>query len=198
MPDPRTIAVYDIRAADYAHLTKAPPRPDLRAFIAAMPQAARVLDLGCGPGAAAVHMQSAGLQIDAIDASAAMVAMARKAGIPARVATFDDVTQIEVYHGVWANFSLLHAAPADLPRHIGAIAKALVPGGLFHIGMKLGDGQARDAIDRLYTYVTTAALTDMLADVGLRPVSTREGVDKGLAGTDDAFVVIQALKDKNA
>ncbi|MBU2359786.1 MAG: class I SAM-dependent methyltransferase [Alphaproteobacteria bacterium] len=198
MTDPRTIAVYDARANAYAALETDTPRPSLLAFIAALPPGGAVLDLGCGPGSAAAHMMTAGLHVDAIDASQAMVALARARGVPARVAGFDDVAGTAIYDGVWASFSLLHASRTDLPRHIGAIADALRPGGLFHIAMKTGTGTRRDPIDRLYTYVTEAELRSLLCDGGLIPVDVRTGVDKGLAGTDDPFIVIQARKAPHA
>ena len=49
--DPETIAVYDARARDYADMfdTENSGR-HLRAFRETLPDGARVLDLGCGPG----------------------------------------------------------------------------------------------------------------------------------------------------
>ncbi len=198
--DPRTIAVYDARAADYAKLTGSDqPDADLRAFIDGLPKGARVLDLGCGPGTSSAHMAAAGLSPDPVDASAAMVSLARdRFGLPARQASFDDLDAVAAYDAVWANFSLLHAPRADLPRHLAAITGALVPGGLFHIAMKTGSGEARDAIDRLYTYVTVAELHRLLADAGFSVVAMREGVDIGLSGSQDPFVICRALKDPDA
>ena len=193
MTDARTIAFYDSAATAYANLTKTGhPSTDLRSFIAGLPPAAQVLDLGCGPGHASFHMAQAGLRPDPVDASRAMVDFARGLSLPARLGTFDDLDAVAAYDGVWANFSLLHAPRAALPRHLGAIARALRPGGLLHIAMKTGSGEARDAIDRLYTYVAADELADLLTDAGLAPISRRTGVDKGCAGTDDAFIVMQA------
>lgn len=140
MTDPETIRIYDSRAADYAALTDGHTAgsPVLRDFIAACPPGGRVLDLGCGPGTAAGLMAAAGLQVDALDASAEMVALARAhPGVSARQATFDEVTGTALYDGIWASFSLLHAPRSDMPRHLAALKEALTPGGLFHIGLKL-------------------------------------------------------------
>ena len=195
MIDARTIAFYDTAAERYATLTDTgQPSDDLRAFMAALPAGAQVLDLGCGPGLASFHMAKAGLRSDPVDASRAMVDHARGLGLPARLGTFDDLDAVDVYDGVWANFSLLHAPAADLPRHLAAIARALRPGGLFHAGMKTGTGEARDALDRRYTYVTADGWDRLLRDAGFSPVFAREGVDKGCAGTDDAYLVTRARK----
>jgi len=198
--DERTIAVYDARAADYARMVlSAKPDKDLVSFMNALPQGARVLDLGCGPGTASAHMRAAGFDPDPVDASAAMVALARDSfALPARQGRFDDLDAIEAYDGIWANFSLLHAARKDLPRHLAAITTALRPDGLFHIGMKTGSGTTRDSIDRLYTFVTVDELRDLLTEAGLNVTAWREGSGPGLAGTDDPFVIMTAGKPANA
>ena len=193
--DPRTIRFYDTAAERYATLTHT-GRPTAApvAFMAQLPDGARVLDLGCGPGRASFHMAEAGHSPDPVDASHAMVDLARGTGLPARLATFDDLDAIEAYDGVWANFSLLHAPRGALPRHLAAIARALRPGGVFHAGMKTGTGEARDTLDRRYTYVTPQEWTNLLRAAGFDPLATREGVDKGCAGTDDAYLVTLARK----
>jgi SAM-dependent methyltransferase len=192
--DPRTIAVYDARAADYANRFDATrPDPHLRRFISVLPKGARVLDLGCGPAQASAFMREAGLDPDPIDASPAMVALANdRHDIGARIATFDDIDAVAEYDAVWANFSLLHAARADLPRHLAALHLALKPGGHLHIAMKTGSGEARDGIDRLYTFVTVSELCGLLADTGFIVTETQEGVETGLAGTEDPYVIVSA------
>ena len=159
----------------------------------------RVLDLGCGPGGASAHMRDAGLNPDPVDASPAMIALAKERfSLEARQATFDDIGGEALYDAIWANFSLLHAPRADLSRHFTALARVLRPGGLFHVGLKTGTGEARDAIDRLYTYVTVEELHGLFTDAGLSVLSTREGSEKGLAGTDDPFVLCLARKPADA
>ncbi len=56
----------------------------------------------------------------------------RKFGLPARLGEFDDIDGDEIYDGVWANFSLLHAARDDLPRHFDcALRGNQTPAALF-------------------------------------------------------------------
>lgn len=195
--DPRTIAFYDSAADRYADLTQTgAPDADLQAFMDLLQPGGRVLDLGCGPGQASHHMRAAGFDPDPVDASQGMIDLARDShGLPARRMTFDDLDAANAYDGVWANFSLLHAPRASLPGHLKAIATALRPHGIFHIGMKTGAGAARDAIDRLYTYVTVPELTGLLTDAGFAVLTTREGREKGCAGTLDPFVIMQARKN---
>jgi len=192
--DARTLAVYATRAGDYAdRFAQQAPDRFLAAFIAALPQGSDVLDLGCGPGTASAFLRAAGHRPDPVDASPEMVALANdRHAIGARLATFDDIDTVAAYDGVWANFSLLHAARADLPRLLGALHRALKPGGLFHIGMKTGTGEARDALDRFYTFVTRDELTAFLHDAGFTVIAAHEGMERGLAGTKDPFIVVHA------
>lgn len=192
--DDETIAVYDTRAAEYAQLDPAPtPSATLAAFISALPEGAHVLDLGCGPGTSARHMAQAGCMVDAIDASAAMIAQAAPlTGVRAWQAGFDDIAGTALYDGVWANFSLLHASRADMPRHLRAIHTALKPGGVFHIAVKEGTGAGRDALGRLYTYYTEPDLTALLHAAGFDVGSYRRGRDKGLSGSEDSFISVFA------
>lgn len=191
--DDETVRVYQAKVADYVAMTGADkPGAALRRFVEALPAGARVLDLGCGPGLDAGFMAAAGLEVDALDATPAMVEAARERGVPARVGTFDDLDAVARYDGIWASFSLLHAPRAALPRHIGAIRRALKPGGLVHIGMKLGEGDERDSLGRFYTYVTQEELLGLLRAVGLVPVDTRETRDSGLSGRIAPGILILA------
>jgi SAM-dependent methyltransferase len=192
--DPRTIAAYEAHAERYADRF-ATSRPDayIQAFIDLLPPGARVLDLGCGPGTASAFLRSAGMLPDPVDASPAMVRLANaRHAVGARLASFDDIDAVAAYEGIWANFSLLHAPRADLPRHLLALHRALCPGGLFHIGMKTGKGEARDVLGRAYTYVTRASLEALLTGTGFTAFFLEEGREVGLAGTRDPFVVARA------
>ncbi|MFN3132259.1 class I SAM-dependent methyltransferase [Roseibium sp.] len=151
----------------------------------------RVLDWGCGPGMFSYHLKAGGFGPDPIDASAEMVALAReKYGLDARQATFADPLDPESYHGIWANFSLLHAPRADLPGHIAAANTALTPEGILHIGMKHGNGVISDTFGRRCTYVETEELTRILESTGFEILKTHEGAEAGLAGTVDTFVLV--------
>jgi SAM-dependent methyltransferase len=193
--DPHTIAAYDERAVDYAdRFAEAEPDLHLAAFMAALPEGGRVLDLGCGPGTASAFLRAAGFIPDPVDASAAMVAIANaRHDIGARLGVFEEIDAVGAYDGVWANFSLLHAARADLPRHLEALRRALKPGGILHIGMKTGSGEGRDRLGRFYTYVTVPELTELLKDAGFGVIATHEGSEVGLAGTDDPYVIVRAI-----
>lgn len=192
--DEKTIAVYDAQAVKYADLMAHEKKdPLLTAFIAALPKGATALDLGCGPGWAAGEMARAGLAVTATDASAEMVAMTAKLpGVTAMLADFDQITGQNLYDGIWANFSLLHAPRADMPRHLAALVRALKPGGRFHIALKTGSGEQRDTIGRLYTFFTIDELDGLLTAAGLTVTGTTTGEGPGLDGTISPWFAMSA------
>ena len=195
MTDAKTINVYDAQIEKYRRLTAAQPSVSLNAFIELMPHAGRVLDWGCGPGLASASMAQAGLYVDAIDASVQMVQAAQThQGVTATLGTFDDLQAVNIYDGVYANFSLLHAPRADFPRYLLNAHRALRDGGILHLGMKLGHGQGRDTLGRFYCYYTAPALCEALTQAGFNIINQYEGKEAGLAGSVDPFIIIQARR----
>ncbi len=195
MSDRETLGVYAKKAQEYANLAEDDPneRPLRDAFIAALPKGAHVLDLGCGPGQSAAAMAKAGLRVTATDAVPEMVAMAdQHEGVAAHVATFDQIEGEALYDGIWANFSLLHAARADMPRHLEALRRAIKPGGIFHIALKSGEGEKRDSIGRLYTYYTDAELSGLVITAGFTVTDRTSGSTVGLDGTPANWIALRA------
>jgi len=192
--DAETLAVYQEKAREYATMVGGQHgNPQLLEFLSLVPDAGRILDLGCGPGASAAIMVARGFEVDAVDASPAMAAeAARLYDLAVRVATFDDIEGTARYDGIWASFSLLHAARSDFPRHLGALHRAMRPKGVLSIGMKTGQGAQRDALGRWYTYYSVPALQRALTDAGFAIHGSSTGRDKGLSGEWSPWVQIIA------
>ena len=195
MSDPETIRIYDDRASDYAALTEDHNAADpmLEAFVAMLPSGGRVLDLGCGPGTSAAQMARAGLAVVAVDASAEMVALAAQhPGVTARQARFDEIGETATYDGIWANFSLLHAPHAEFPGHLARLFRALKPGGIFHIALKLGTGEGRDSLGRFYSYHQEDALEHLLQQAGFTVTDRAFGAGPGLSGKVEDWIAMRA------
>jgi SAM-dependent methyltransferase len=192
--DRKTVEIYSEKAQEYAETFESGgPDPRLDAFIDSLPDGGTVLDLGCGTGRAAARMRDRGLIVTATDASPGMAAYAREThGIDVKVGSFDDVTGTDLYDGIWASFSLLHASRQDMPRHLAAIHTALKSGGKFMIGLKTGTGTHRDALGRRYTYYEQEELLGLLRAAGFIPTQTVTGAETGLDGTLAPWIIVMA------
>lgn len=193
-PDPETRALYDARAEDYAALDQ-PPRiwARLDQFIAALPKGGHALDLGCGPGWAAARMQEAGLRVTALDASPEMARVAKAHyGVEVTTGSFENLSDLGPFDGVWAHFSLLHAPKADFPAHLRRIHAALAPGGSFLIAMKLGKGEARDALGRFYSYYSPADLRHHLTEAGFALATEDQEASMSFDNTPSETMIVTA------
>ncbi|MGB0506430.1 MAG: class I SAM-dependent methyltransferase [Pikeienuella sp.] len=191
--DDQTLNFYDGEAAKYAPWS-APetPYPWLEKFLSLTPPNGQLLDFGCGGGWAAARMVEVGRRVDAIDGSAELVAEARKLfGIKAKVGRFETLDAVHLYDGIWAHFSLLHSAKADMPAHLDRIFTALKPSGQLYIGLKAGEGEKRDSLGRFYAYYEEAELKDHLTNAGFSNIDMRsrtgEAYDGGTENLWHAF-----------
>ncbi len=196
MADRETLRVYGARADDYAKMA-AHDTTDrrLQAFIDALPEGGKVLDLGCGHGRSTAQMIDAGLKTEGLDASPELAKIARDTfGVDVKIAGFETLDVEDVYDGIFANFSLLHAPKAEMPAHLTRIARALRANGIFHIGTKSGEGEGRDALGRFYAYYTDAEITGLLEDAGFTVLSRDIGAEAGLDGTVAPWIVLLTRK----
>lgn len=128
---------------------------------------ARVLDAGCGSGRDAKAFLEMGYQVEAFDASPAMVELAREhAGLPVQVMTFADVEWKEEFDGIWCCASLLHVPAVELPGVMRRLADALKPGGVWYVSFKYGDGE-REVDGRRFTDMDEGKLRALLSTVAM-------------------------------
>lgn len=194
MSDPATLAFYAAQTEAFRKMAEGHHNPQLAALMAALPQGARVLDLGCGPGQDARSLSRAGFAVVAMDASPEMLRQAAMhPGVQTRLGTFAELADIAAFDAVWASFSLLHAPKADFPDHLSAIHRALKPGGVLALSMKLGQGEGRDRLGRFYAYYTEAELTGLLTAAGFRIAHSHHGHSTGMAGTHDPFLTLTGI-----
>jgi ubiquinone/menaquinone biosynthesis C-methylase UbiE len=88
-----------------------------------------VLDIGCGTGDDALEMQTRGVHVTGIDASSAMVRIARERGVSAGLRRAEDLDGLDgSYDGILSNFGTLNCIEslADLRQ---SLARLTVPGG---------------------------------------------------------------------
>lgn len=151
--DPATIAFYQERAPHWVFHSGEHHSHQLDAFLDRLTPGAAVLELGCGGGRDAARMRERGFDVDATDATPALVVRANQAfALDARVMAFHELEAQARYEGVWAHACLLHCPRDALPDVLGRIHRALVPGGWHFASFKLGDGEGRDLLGRLHNF----------------------------------------------
>ena len=143
-----------------------------RPFVAHLKPGARILDAGCGSGRDAKAFSEMGYEVEAFDASAELVELARQhTGLPVKQMRFEDVTEVERYDGIWCCASLLHVPLAELPGVMAQLAKALKPGGVWYLSFKYGSGE-REKDGRRFTDMDESGFAEVLS--GLSGVEVME------------------------
>ena len=194
--DTETIKYYDKSAESYLDkVCNTYPDSDLLSFINSIKSGGTVLDLGCGPGNSSAMMQSAGLNVHASDCSQKMVDIAKnKFNVDAIKAEFKELSEIDLYDGVWANFSLLHAPRSEMLSNLKKINRSLKKKGYLHIGLKIGNGEKRDTLGRQYTYYQPKELKSLLISAGFTINTIRLDMDGAISmtGMIEPFMIVTA------
>ena len=134
-------------------------------FIDCLPPGARILDAGCGSGRDVKAFSEMGFFVEAFDASAELVALARQlSGKPVAQMRFQDVNAVEKYDGIWCCASLLHVSQAELTDIMTKLAKALKPGGVWYISFKHGRGE-REKDGRRFTDMDKGRLQKLIEGI---------------------------------
>ena len=136
-------------------------------FLRELPPCAHILDAGCGPGRNAAAFMSHGNRVTAIDASPAMVQLARRRGINASVMTFQQMTFNEEFDGIWASASVLHVPHAEISDVLNRFARALNPQGILYVSLKEGQSEQIAEDGRFFSYFTLNEFSDSLTRSGL-------------------------------
>ena len=94
-----------------------------------------------------------------------------------------------------ANFSLLHAKADDFSDILKKLHRALKPGGIFHLCMKIGKGSKRDKLGRYYSYYSKIELCSYLTNTGFMVDNIELGEATGLAGESEPWIAIISIAD---
>jgi SAM-dependent methyltransferase len=122
------------RHAEWASRTRVPERACyLAAFCAAVPQGARVLELGCGAGGLVTSRLASRYRLTGVDISAKSIEMV--AMVPGAEFLHRDMTQVRfppaTFDGVAAFYSIIHVPREEHGTLLARIGDWLRPGGVF-------------------------------------------------------------------
>ncbi|MEU3165638.1 methyltransferase domain-containing protein [Streptosporangium sp. NPDC006930] len=145
-----TREAYDAAAPLYAQLFREElrDRPMDRAILGAFAEVVsaggdgRVADLGCGPGHITAYLDELGLTVSGVDASPAMIELARQAypGLRFEMGSMAALDIADgVLGGVLSRWSVIHTPPRELPVILAEFHRVLAPGGHLLIGFSASD-----------------------------------------------------------
>ncbi len=134
-------------------------------FLKYVPENGYILDLGCGSGRDTKAFLNKGYQVDAIDGSEELCALASQyTGVEVKCMDFASIDVENRYDGIWACASLLHVRSDELSGLIKNLCKALRPDGVLYMSFKYGDFEGeRDG--RFFLDMTEEKFQTILKDL---------------------------------
>ncbi|HFZ8994413.1 TPA: class I SAM-dependent methyltransferase [Citrobacter freundii] len=148
-------------------------------FLEHIPAGGRILDAGCGSGRDSKFFLQKGYRTDAFDASGEMVSLASQhTGIAITQMTFNEISAVEYYDGIWCCASLLHVTANALPDVMSKLARALKAGGVWYVSFKYGETE-RVKEGRHFTDLNEQRLHQLLAPLeNIRLINSWKTSDK--------------------
>lgn len=144
MTGPAAGGHYERIASAYAdrYLTDNSDVPLIERFVASLPNEAKVLDAGCGPGMHTAFMHGLGLDVLGIDVSPAMLQIATEA-FPECTFVPGDIRALAMpdaeFDGVLCAYSLVHIPSAMFIETLRELARVLKPGGVLCVIAQAGE-----------------------------------------------------------
>ena len=136
-----TLSYYNTNTSSFVESTQSVQMTEAwDKFTSKLPQAASILDFGCGSGRDTKYFLEHGYKVEATDGSEELCKLASEfTGIQVKNQLFTELDETNKYDGVWACSSILHASKVELHDIFKKVAVALKPNGIFYTSFKYGE-----------------------------------------------------------
>jgi SAM-dependent methyltransferase len=135
-----TLNSYEASAFLYAkNTTDLHPKEEAQKFVSRLPNGAKIIDIGCGPGRDAKVFSGFDLEVVGVDFSAKMIELAKQnaSSCSFHVMDVEKLTFApESFHGIWANCVLLHVPKQNIPSILDKMRIILKPKGVLYLSVK--------------------------------------------------------------
>jgi len=168
----------------------------------ALPDGARVLDLGCGAGVPTAKRLAARFEVTGVDVSRRQIELARR-NVPGATFIHADMAALRFppgsFDAIVAFYSIIHLPREEHAGLLGRLADWLRPGGLFVASMGAGASEGSVEEDWLgapmyFSHHDAATNKRLVKDAGLRPIQAREETEDE-DGKPVTFLWVVARKD---
>ena len=176
---------YREKAAEFVERTRfADPAAFLSNFVAVLPEAGHVLDVGCGSGRDMVWLCGQGFRVEGFERSPELAAVSRIAsGCKVTEGDFEtfDFSRFSV-HGLLMSGALVHLPRDRFPDVLASVSRAIRPAGSAYLSLKAGDGELTDPHGRFFTLWSKAEVEAVFRKLGFRVMAYKRQVSN--VGTD--------------
>jgi SAM-dependent methyltransferase len=179
-----TIESYNKTAEEYYKIvTSFEILPELEKFMNLVKENGNILDLGCGPGHHSRVFVENGFNVEGVDLSTEMIAIAKKEVVGGKFQVMDILDlnfEINSFEGIWASASLLHIPKRNLTPVLKELKKLMIKGGVLYISLKKGEGSEvlKDnrygGVDKYYIYYQSEDIEKILTNVGFEIIEKEQ------------------------
>ena len=156
---------------------------EVNKFISHLPQNARVLDCGSGPGNWTKYLIEKGFDAQGIDTSSEMIKIAAEK-VPNAKFSLMDIRKLDFpdssFDGIMAMYSLIHIPSAQIPTVLGEFSRILANNGVLFITAQKGEEdhivtEPFDPNEKIFiNFFTSERLQKYLEDAGFKIISQKE------------------------
>lgn len=134
-------------------------------FLTKLEKGSYILDFGCGSGRDTKYFLEQGYKVDAIDGSEELCKLAGEyTGMKVKHMYFQELSELEVYDGIWACSSILHLPVEELSEVMKKMVTALKKQGIIYTSFKYGifSGERNG---RYFTDMTEETFAELLKGI---------------------------------